>query len=174
MHSLPLVPSSLSIASMSCFPFFFLCVDLSSVLLRLSFSKVSAAYPGLLKNPNFQLLVGDGWKGVPEEAPYNAIHVGAAATSIPKALIDQLANGGKMVIPVETTIDGKILIEGEEEEKGAERRQSYGFLGSVFGSFGGGQTFVAVTKDDEGKVHVKKLMGVVYVPLVRQTENEKK
>lgn len=43
---------------------------------------------------------GDGWKGLPEEAPFDAIHVGAAAAKIPEALVEQLAPGGRMVIPV--------------------------------------------------------------------------
>lgn len=43
---------------------------------------------------------GDGRLGDPAHAPYNAIHVGAAAPDVPQALIDQLARGGCMVIPV--------------------------------------------------------------------------
>jgi protein-L-isoaspartate(D-aspartate) O-methyltransferase len=48
----------------------------------------------------YTIITGDGWKGVPQYAPYDAIHVGAAAESIPQKLVDQLANGGRMVIPV--------------------------------------------------------------------------
>jgi protein-L-isoaspartate(D-aspartate) O-methyltransferase len=48
----------------------------------------------------YRILHGDGWKGVPEYAPFNAIHVGAAADDIPQKLVDQLAVGGRMVIPV--------------------------------------------------------------------------
>ena len=44
--------------------------------------------------------VGDGWKGLPTEAPFDVIHVGAAATSIPVSLLQQLNTGGRMVIPV--------------------------------------------------------------------------
>uniref|UniRef100_F1L479 Protein-L-isoaspartate(D-aspartate) O-methyltransferase n=1 Tax=Ascaris suum TaxID=6253 RepID=F1L479_ASCSU len=43
---------------------------------------------------------GDGRKGYASEAPYKAIHVGAAAPKIPPALIEQLAPGGRMLIPV--------------------------------------------------------------------------
>lgn len=44
--------------------------------------------------------MGDGWKGWPASAPYDAIHVGAAAARVPEPLIDQLAAGGRLVIPV--------------------------------------------------------------------------
>lgn len=43
---------------------------------------------------------GDGSLGWPEEAPFTAILVGAAAPSVPPALLAQLAPGGRMVIPV--------------------------------------------------------------------------
>eukprot|EP00736_Rhodelphis_marinus_P010788 Rmarinus@m.15029 len=46
------------------------------------------------------ILHGDGWKGLPDQGPFNAIHVGAAAVRIPEALVQQLAPGGRMVIPV--------------------------------------------------------------------------
>lgn len=42
----------------------------------------------------------DGRQGWSEGGPYDAIHVGAAAEEIPEALIEQLKEGGRMVIPV--------------------------------------------------------------------------
>ncbi|MGF1698233.1 protein-L-isoaspartate(D-aspartate) O-methyltransferase [Vibrio lamellibrachiae] len=43
---------------------------------------------------------GDGWKGWPNKAPFDAIIVTAAAESVPQALLTQLAEGGRMIIPV--------------------------------------------------------------------------
>lgn len=53
-----------------------------------------------LRISNFELRVGDGKLGWPEYAPYPAIIVAADAKEIPPVLIDQLAEGGRMVIPV--------------------------------------------------------------------------
>ena len=48
----------------------------------------------------FRLVTGDGRDGYEKMAPYDAIHVGASAEKIPEALLNQLAVGGRMVIPV--------------------------------------------------------------------------
>jgi protein-L-isoaspartate(D-aspartate) O-methyltransferase len=53
-----------------------------------------------LKYKNIHVKAGDGYLGWPEEAPFDAIIVTAAAPKIPQPLIDQLKVGGKMVIPV--------------------------------------------------------------------------
>lgn len=49
---------------------------------------------------NIEMILGDGTLGYPKEAPFDAIIVTAAAPSIPKPLIEQLKDGGKLVIPV--------------------------------------------------------------------------
>ena len=46
------------------------------------------------------ILHGDGWKGRPEHAPYDAIIVAAAPPEIPQALMQQLRVGGRLVVPV--------------------------------------------------------------------------
>ncbi|MDH3372744.1 MAG: protein-L-isoaspartate(D-aspartate) O-methyltransferase [Gammaproteobacteria bacterium] len=49
---------------------------------------------------NVQLRPGDGWEGWPKYAPYDGIIVTAAAPRLPEKLLEQLAPGGRMVIPV--------------------------------------------------------------------------
>jgi protein-L-isoaspartate(D-aspartate) O-methyltransferase len=49
---------------------------------------------------NVHVKVGDGYKGWPEEAPFDAIIVTCAPEKIPQPLVDQLRDGGRMVIPV--------------------------------------------------------------------------
>jgi protein-L-isoaspartate(D-aspartate) O-methyltransferase len=49
---------------------------------------------------NVRIMVGDGSSGLPQFAPYDAIVVSAAAPSIPRSLLDQLSDVGRIVIPV--------------------------------------------------------------------------
>jgi len=53
---------------------------------------------------NVDVVHGNGWNGYIQKAPFDRIIVTAGANKIPKALLDQLANGGIMIIPV-----GKIM-----------------------------------------------------------------
>jgi protein-L-isoaspartate(D-aspartate) O-methyltransferase len=49
---------------------------------------------------NVHIKVGDGYKGWPEEAPFDAIIVTCAPENVPQPLVEQLQDGGRMVIPV--------------------------------------------------------------------------
>lgn len=56
-----------------------------------------------------QFSEGDGRLGYPEYAPYDIIHVGAAASKTPLALLDQLKNGGRLICPVGSTEQNQFL-----------------------------------------------------------------
>jgi protein-L-isoaspartate(D-aspartate) O-methyltransferase len=62
-----------------------------------------------LRITNVTTRTGDGWKGWPEQAPFDRIIVTAAADELPQSLCDQLAIGGIMVVPVGRTGAQRLL-----------------------------------------------------------------
>jgi len=77
-----------------------------------------------------EVKVGDGRLGWPEHAPYDAIIVTAAAPDVPPALVAQLADGGRLVIPVgESNWDQTLwLIEKSGEELAARQLAAVRFV----------------------------------------------
>ncbi|HWO57230.1 MAG TPA: protein-L-isoaspartate(D-aspartate) O-methyltransferase [bacterium] len=69
---------------------------------------------------NVSVRVGDGYRGWPEKAPFDAIIVTAAPDHIPSALVDQLAVGGRMILPVGDEDQSLILL--TKTATGVERR----------------------------------------------------
>jgi protein-L-isoaspartate(D-aspartate) O-methyltransferase len=65
---------------------------------------------GLLGAEGVRFRIGDGSAGWPEEAPFDAICVTAAPVRIPDRLVDQLADGGRMIVPVGETRQDLVLI----------------------------------------------------------------
>jgi len=53
-----------------------------------------------LEYQNVEVRLGNGYQGWPEQAPFDVIIVAAAPEHVPNALVDQLARGGKLIIPV--------------------------------------------------------------------------
>ena len=88
------------------------------------FKKTSQFLPKLGVRPKY-LTFGDGYKGLPNYAPFDSIIVTAGVTEIPKALMSQLKIGGRLVIPVGeinqimTLIIRKSEIEFEKQEFGS-------------------------------------------------------
>jgi protein-L-isoaspartate(D-aspartate) O-methyltransferase len=66
---------------------------------------------------NVSLLVGDGTIGWREYAPYDAILVGAGSPTIPQPLLDQLAEGGRLLIPIGDRDEQKLIL---AERKGGQ------------------------------------------------------
>lgn len=60
---------------------------------------------------NVRLVHGDGYQGLPAAAPFDAIVVAAAAAQVPAALLEQLAAGGRLVMPVGTAAQRLLLVE---------------------------------------------------------------
>ena len=70
---------------------------------------------------NVEVRTGNGYEGWTEHAPFDAIVVTAAPDEVPKALVDQLALRGKMVIPVGTTFQEMVIITKDESGVVARR-----------------------------------------------------
>jgi protein-L-isoaspartate(D-aspartate) O-methyltransferase len=64
---------------------------------------------------NVRLHYADGGTGLPEQAPFDGIIVAAAATHLPQALLDQLAVGGRMALPLGAHEQTLCLIERDEQ-----------------------------------------------------------
>lgn len=69
-----------------------------------------------------KLLTGDGWKGAPDDAPFDVIIVSAAASEVPVALEEQLAEGGRMVIPVGTPVGDDVILFRKEDGRLERKR----------------------------------------------------
>ena len=73
---------------------------------------------------NVEVFQGDGWAGLPKLAPFDGILVAAAPPAVPEALLDQLAEGARLVIPVgDWDQDLRVY---ERTTRGIEQRSVFG------------------------------------------------
>jgi protein-L-isoaspartate(D-aspartate) O-methyltransferase len=68
--------------------------------------------------------IGDGYKGWPEEAPFDRILLTAAPHEIPQPLLDQLAPGGRLVAPVGPTYGAQEIIVVDKDANGNLTRRT--------------------------------------------------
>ena len=76
-----------------------------------------------LSYKNITVRAGDGYKGWPEEAPFERIMVTAAPTEVPQTLVDQLAPGGRMILPVGAQFLVQYLWVIEKDDQGTVRKE---------------------------------------------------
>ncbi len=118
-------------------------IDYIPELVDLSRTNIEKRNKDLLDSGRVTLVVGNGWEGYEEMAPYDCIHVGAAAPTEPQALISQLKLNGLMIIPI-------------GEEMGVQTLK----LGKRIATSGSHQ------------MEWKGLMHVRYVPLVQPSQTK--
>lgn len=79
-------------------------------------ARTAAAQLSALGYRNVEVRAGDGYRGWPEQAPFDAIIVTAGATHVPAPLIEQLKEGGRLVIPVGASSASQELLQGRKEQ----------------------------------------------------------
>jgi protein-L-isoaspartate(D-aspartate) O-methyltransferase len=80
--------------------------------------KAAEARLAKLKITNVTTIIGDGWLGWPPQAPFDRIIVTAAGLDAPAALLDQLKDGGRMIIPLGETRDTQHLVQIDKTPEG--------------------------------------------------------
>jgi protein-L-isoaspartate(D-aspartate) O-methyltransferase len=72
---------------------------------------------------NIHVKIGDGYKGWPEKAPFDAVIVTCAPEKVPQALVEQLREGGRMIIPVGRAGAVQKLVRGIKKKGRVETKQ---------------------------------------------------
>lgn len=97
--------------------------EVLSIEIRPSLAQSARRRLGALGYTNVSVRAGDGWKGWPEEAPFDAIIVTAAPERVPAALVEQLAPGGRMIVPVGSQSENQELILIKKDQGGTITRE---------------------------------------------------
>ncbi|WP_297085621.1 protein-L-isoaspartate(D-aspartate) O-methyltransferase [uncultured Draconibacterium sp.] len=99
-----------------------LCDSVFTVELFQELSKKAGQVFTQLNYTNIYYKVGDGYKGWPEKAPFDAIIVTCSPTHVPQALKEQLAEGGRLIIPVGDRGIQQLVLLRKKKGKVSEKR----------------------------------------------------
>ncbi len=102
-----------------------ICKEVYSIEIVEPLAKEAKARLARLGYKNITVRAGDGYQGWPEKAPFDVIVVAAAPDHIPQPLVDQLAPGGKLVMPVGQWYQELLVIERDQDGK-VHRRPGIG------------------------------------------------
>jgi len=86
---------------------------------------LTVKFPFKKEYPNVHFFFGDGFEGLPEEAPFHKIIITAAAPIIPPKLWEQLKVGGKMVIPVDESSEVQRMMRLTKRKDGTVKKESF-------------------------------------------------
>lgn len=79
------------------------------------FGKDNISKYNFVKLGRVKFYLSDGYKGLKEKAPFDRIHIAAAAWKVPENLIKQLKKGGKMIIPIRDNNDLVLITKTKKE-----------------------------------------------------------
>jgi protein-L-isoaspartate(D-aspartate) O-methyltransferase len=124
-------------------------IDVYQDLVDMTEENIRKQDDDLLQRDIVKVMLRDGWKGVKEEAPFDVIHVGAAADSLPLQLANQLKVNGVMIIPIGRQTDAQTLYK----------------IRRIRETTGGSDAF------HPEDFQMSTLLGVRYVPLIHTETN---
>lgn len=93
-------------------------------LVEFAIGNINSDDPTLIADEKIKIIQGDGRLGCEKFAPYDAIHVGAAASEIPDSLLKQLKAGGRMICPVGPAGDTQKLEQYDKSLDGEIKKKS--------------------------------------------------
>ena len=89
-------------------------------------AQIAAGRMEKLGYSNVRIIEGDGTRGCPDEAPFDAILAAASGSHVPETLIGQLAPGGRLVMPIGEQGWAQQLVKVTKSEDGSIRRENLG------------------------------------------------
>uniref|UniRef100_A0AAV1UPE5 protein-L-isoaspartate(D-aspartate) O-methyltransferase n=1 Tax=Peronospora matthiolae TaxID=2874970 RepID=A0AAV1UPE5_9STRA len=95
-------------------------------LVQLAKKNIQMADGDLLDRGIVSVRCHNGWDGLANEAPFHYIHVGAAAEVPPPVLLDQLADGGRLVLPLDEARGGQVFVEISRHGTNYSQRRLFG------------------------------------------------